>query len=173
MKRFINNFQSRRLLTHGPRPSPLRSSPFALRPSPSAFTLIEVVMAVAVVAIGLTAVLGLLPGAIQSGRNAADNTLAATLAEDAFSGMRRDVLAMPIGTWPPTWNASVATDWDAAGGNPSSAADNYFLVTLTWTQSPSMPNSGLIVTATVAWPANATANQSKSVFVTEIARYNQ
>jgi type II secretory pathway pseudopilin PulG len=136
-------------------------------------------VAIAVVAIGLTAVLGLLPGAIQSGRTAADNTLAATLAQDAFASMRRQVLA--LATTGPSWSLGPLgttpsiTYWDAAGViNTPPLPDRYFQVTRAWTPSSLMPNSMLILTATVTWPANApAASQNSSIFVTEIARYNQ
>ena len=142
--------------------------------SEGGFTLTEVVIALAVVSIGIVAVLGLLPTALQSSRNAADNTLAATIVQDTFSDMRRQVLASTV--WP-TAATTLTTYWDATGllKNPLLASDNYFLVTLTWTPSPSMPLSVLVITATVTWPAKPgmITFLNTSTFVTEIARYNQ
>lgn len=142
--------------------------------SSSAFTLIEVMVAVAVVTMGIVAVLGLIPVSLKSARDAADNTQAATLAQDAFGDSRRSVLALLV--WPVAAPLPSTTYWDAAGEtrNLVLTPDGYFQVTLTWALSPLMPNSVLIVTATVTWPANApVASQNSSVFVTEIARYNQ
>ncbi len=52
------------------------------------FSLIEVVLALAVSAIGLVAILGLLPQGLQASRDAADNTISATLVHDIFSTIR-------------------------------------------------------------------------------------
>ena len=56
--------------------------------SDSAFSLIEVVLALAVSAIGLVAILGLLPQGLQASRDAADNTISATIVHDIFSTLR-------------------------------------------------------------------------------------
>jgi len=58
------------------------------KPSAKAFSLIEVVLALAVAAIGLTAILGLLPQGLQASRDAADNTISATIVHDVFSTIR-------------------------------------------------------------------------------------
>jgi prepilin-type N-terminal cleavage/methylation domain-containing protein len=52
------------------------------------FTLVEIVLAMAVAAIGLVAVLGLIPQGLQASRDAADNTISATLVHDIFSTIR-------------------------------------------------------------------------------------
>jgi prepilin-type N-terminal cleavage/methylation domain-containing protein len=52
------------------------------------FTLVEIVLAMAVAAIGLVAVLGLSPQGLQASRDAADNTISATLVHDIFSTIR-------------------------------------------------------------------------------------
>ncbi len=56
--------------------------------SANAFSLIEVVLALAVSAIGLVAILGLLPQGLQASRDAADNTISATIVHDIFSTIR-------------------------------------------------------------------------------------
>jgi prepilin-type N-terminal cleavage/methylation domain-containing protein len=53
-----------------------------------AFSLIEVVLALAVAAIGMVAILGLLPQGLQASRDAADNTISATIVHDIFSTIR-------------------------------------------------------------------------------------
>ena len=67
----------------------MNSDPTASRKeSANAFSLIEVVLALAVSAIGLVAILGLLPQGLQASRDAADNTISATLVHDIFSTIR-------------------------------------------------------------------------------------
>jgi len=65
-----------------PHPTPLRNR------RANAFSLIEVVLALAVASIGLVAILGLLPQGLQASRDAADNTVSATLVHDIFSMIR-------------------------------------------------------------------------------------
>jgi prepilin-type N-terminal cleavage/methylation domain-containing protein len=65
-----------------PHPTPLRNR------RANAFSLIEVVLALAVSAIGLVAILGLLPQGLQASRDAADNTVSATIVHDIFSTIR-------------------------------------------------------------------------------------
>jgi hypothetical protein len=50
--------------------------------------MVEIVLALAVAAIGLVAILGLLPQGLQASRDAADNTISATLAQDIFTTIR-------------------------------------------------------------------------------------
>jgi prepilin-type N-terminal cleavage/methylation domain-containing protein len=67
----------------------MKSHPTALRKrGERAFTLVEVVLALAVSAIGLVAILGLLPQGLQASRDAADNTISATIVHDIFSTLR-------------------------------------------------------------------------------------
>ncbi|HVM62278.1 MAG TPA: prepilin-type N-terminal cleavage/methylation domain-containing protein [Verrucomicrobiae bacterium] len=54
----------------------------------SGFSLIEVVLALAVSALGLMVILGLLPHGLEASRNAADNTVSATLVHDIFATIR-------------------------------------------------------------------------------------
>jgi len=146
-------------------------SPFTRR---SAFTLVEVTLALAVMAIGLIAILGLIPQGVQSSRGAADNTIAATIVQDTFSRIRQNVMTV---TWPPTppWPSPItaSTYYDVGGTNIETAAQNqYFLVQLT-SSGGSEPNL-LVITATVTWPANSSMTAlpiNTKVFVTEIARY--
>jgi uncharacterized protein (TIGR02598 family) len=139
-----------------------------------AFTLIEVVTALAVVTLGVVAVLGLIPVSLKSARDAADNTLAATIAQDCFSQMRR--LALVTGAWPPAgWPALPHTYWyDAAGTNQVAGVspDRYFQIQVTSPSPlPSAPPNLQIIAATVTWPAKSANPPNTNVFVTEIAQY--
>ena len=145
-----------------------------------AFSLIEVVLALAVIAIGLLAVIGLFPQGLQSARDAADNTLSATIVQDLFSQLRNSTAGslsicdnpIPYGSpgypgcnhsLPVSLSGSTTTFYFDQEGfiTPS---PSYFTVTLTCTLS-SLPNLSTVA-ATVRWPPGAPA---KDVFVTEVA----
>ena len=154
MKRLIKNVMQRRCQGLVPRSR-----------TDEGFTLVEVMVAVAVVTMGIVAVLGLIPVGLKSARDAADNTQAAMIAQDAFSYTRRQALA--------AWSSlgGINEYYDAAGVNTTTSADYYFhlVTTLTTLSSPTR----VLVVSTVTWPANALspANQSSSTNITEIAQY--
>jgi uncharacterized protein (TIGR02598 family) len=136
------------------------------------FSLVEIMLALAVIAIGLVAVIGLIPQGIQASRDAADNTLAATIAHDTFNQMRQQSL-IPAGTWPPV---SQTVYYDALATNVINAVtdpqDAYFRVVVTPQLSVSV--QGLyVVTASVTWPAKPTTVSplNTNIFVTTIANY--
>jgi prepilin-type N-terminal cleavage/methylation domain-containing protein len=52
------------------------------------FSLVEVSLAIAIIAMGLLAVIGMLPHAYTSARDAADNTVAATIVQNFLSQVR-------------------------------------------------------------------------------------
>ncbi len=162
----------------------------------NAFSLIEVVLALAVAAIGLMAILGLLPQGLEASRNASDNTIAATLVHDIFSTIRTspftsvtnvNSLGFNLPTSPPcnlgTFNNStigspvVSSYFDKAGFTPTvTNADFYYKVVLTF--QPEIPLNGTwaavsMVTATVVWPALSASPINTNVFVTKVAQYNQ
>ena len=134
------------------------------------FSLIEIMLALAVIAIGLIAVVGLIPQGVQASRDAADNTLAATIAHDTFNYLRQQALQSP---WPPTLTANTWYDAAATNGTTASASANtYFQVHLA--ASASTPNM-LTVVATVTWPVKSASAvpPNTNIFVTSIANYQQ
>ena len=62
-----------------------------LRKSTSGFSLIEVVLALAVATVGLVAILGLFPQGLSSARNAVDDSFTAIIAQDTIAGRRADL----------------------------------------------------------------------------------
>src|ERR1017187_4803426 len=111
----------------------------------TAFSLVEIMLALAIMAVGLIAIIGLIPQGVKSGRDAADNTLVATIVHDTFNDLRMQALT----TFPPALPPN--TYYDAVGTNILSAAspNRYFRVHLT--SSSSQPNL-LGITASVTWP---------------------
>ncbi|HTS19674.1 MAG TPA: prepilin-type N-terminal cleavage/methylation domain-containing protein [Verrucomicrobiae bacterium] len=136
------------------------------------FSLVEIVIALAVVSLGLIAVIGLIPQGTQAGRDAADNTLAATIAHDTLNTMRLTALT----TWPPT--APPISYYDAQGTNSvnnftTDPQDAYFHIVVTPTLSATIPNL-YVVTAMITWPDKpgiTVAPPNTNIFVTTIADY--
>ncbi|MGD0016153.1 MAG: prepilin-type N-terminal cleavage/methylation domain-containing protein [Verrucomicrobiia bacterium] len=168
MKRFINNFRSRRLLASPRCDAPVRHS-LALRDE-GGFTLIEVMIAVAVVTMGIVAVLGLIPVSLKSARDAKDNTLAAIIVQDVFTIVRSRFRTYNDATLP---NIPETVYFDS-DSNPVGAAgvNSYFQVNLTYQQT--IPGLDLYrVTAVVTWPAHSLVTASTlpgNTFVTEVAK---
>ncbi len=151
------------------------------------FSLVEVMLALAIVSLGIVAILGLLPSGLQAGRDAADNTLSATIVQDIFSNLRAGsftnatvcdtcAILQNLGTYSNAGNP-VVDYYDYAGFSTNQAAA-YYRVVLTYTPQPMQvfpPQSPSLtrVTATVFWPAQSKKIVGSSVFVTQIARYDR
>jgi uncharacterized protein (TIGR02598 family) len=135
------------------------------------FTLVEVMLALAIVSIGLIAILGLLPTGLRSARDAADNTLSATIIQDVFSNIRSQPFgSVDLGNGPLNLNVtgSQILFYDSSGGQTNLAAAYYRVVVSFQAQ----PVPGLsFVQASVLWPA-VSANPVTNVFTTYVAQYN-
>lgn len=146
------------------------------------FSLVEVMIALAVIAVGLIAIVGLIPQGIQSSRSAADNTLVATIVHDVFDAVRSQPFAnvdlsnrFALGFVPLTYDLTLPSSqsgtayFDASGfSTTATSADRYYVITLNF-QSV---NTGLsLITATVSWPAKSATPINSSAFVTQIANY--
>jgi type IV pilus modification protein PilV len=145
------------------------------------FSLIEIVIALAVISIGLIAVVGLIPQGLQASRDAADNTLAATIVQDMFNGLRAGPYNNALVSYTPTAQYQDLRSLPLSGLVFSNAYDQAGFTTNTWAgafyklvllyqpQSPALT----VVTATMVWPAQSTSPVSTNVFVTTIANYQQ
>ncbi|MGD0650814.1 MAG: hypothetical protein ABSA97_06705 [Verrucomicrobiia bacterium] len=155
----------------------------------AAFSLIEVALAVAVIAIGLLAVIGLFPQGLQSARDAADNTLSATIVQNLFGQLRNGDFTINICTDPSDLgypihcaspvplNLSIPNPtgilfyFDQEGLLTNGPA--YYRVNLQWSQALSGNSDLMFVRATVVWPAYlSSAPINTNIFITEVARYN-
>ena len=144
-----------------------------------AFTLVEVMIAVAVVTMGIVAVLGLIPVSLKSARDAADNTLAATIVQDIFTGVRSTFKTYEL---PPqdlsTFGSSYIQPslyFDITGNQTNAPGpDSYFQIDLTYERQYNLPTL-YRATAVVTWPAHAggvtPSSLPGSTFVTEVARF--
>ena len=146
-----------------------------LRRSNSAFTLIEVMLAISIAAIGIIAILGLLPGAIQSGRDAADNTLSATIAQDIFSNIRSQPLSavdFGDGSGPihNVTNSGTLTFYYDSTGNPTNVGAAYYKILFSSQQQATLPLWNLQVA--IIWPALAKI-ATTNTFISNLTSYDQ
>ena len=152
-----------------------------------AFSLIEVVLAVAITALGLLAILGLLPQGLVASRNAADNTISATLAHDTFNAIRTnsfssvDLRDLGFTQPAPTLNLNIFNNvgsiplavsayFDKAGFSFPAFQDRYYRVNLTF--QPQTPLALSTVTATIVWPALSAAPANTNIFYTQVAAHD-
>jgi uncharacterized protein (TIGR02598 family) len=163
------------------------------------FSLVEVAVATAVIAIGLLVVIGLFPQGLQSARNAADNTLSATIAQTTFNLIRTSPFnqvysCSNCASVPPSpphdlrsysgvdiiyFNQQGVEIPSVPASLVSTAA--YYLVTVSYSPPPLLtaPWPVSVLQATVFWPAyqsgiptNTISTINANVFVTYVAWYD-
>jgi len=149
------------------------------------FSLLEVVIALGVIAVGIVGVLAVFPTALQTGHSAQDETRAAHIAQSVFgslvAGATSQFNAVPL---PPT--PSIDLTASSSPTSPTLYADNdgnlipnstnsaYAIFIYTNNAVPGFtdPASANLVSVRVAWPANAPpANQTFRDYVRIISRY--
>ena len=165
-------------------------------PAPSrqlAFSLVEVVLALGVIAVGVIAILGVFPTALQTGHSAQDETRAPHIAQSVFGSLVAEARTSTgnlntAATIPPT-TTSVDLTLSTSSPSPSptpyafyanndgqltnSASDATYAVTIfTNSTPPGFTSSGNAnqVTVRVAWPASA-ANQTFRDYVQIVSKY--
>ena len=165
----------------------------------AAFSLVEVVIALGIITVGVTAVLALFPTALQSGHSAQDETRAAHIAQSIFgslvAGASSRFNAAPIvfsspspAPTPLSINLTVSSsptrptvcvdnDGNLAPASPTDpACPNYAYAIYIFTNNSvpgfTDPASANEVTVRVAWPANApAANQTFRDYVRIVSKY--
>ena len=111
------------------RKPPLRTPHSAFRTRQSAFTLIEILLAIGILALGITAVLFMFTVGVQSHRRARDRTRAAMLADTVINQVSADLVGQELPDY-------YGTDGD---GNPQLVdATTSRRSRTAWTSSPSM-----------------------------------
>ena len=165
-------------------------------PGKQAFSLVEVAIALAVLAVGLLAIMGLFPQGLQASRDAADNTIAATIVQDLFSRIRSQPFntaftictdqyppgdpnypgCKPSGIIPPLSPNSVNTltfDQDGFITNTTTANPQYrayYRAVVYW----GAPVGGVLpITVQICWPALTATPVNTNTFFTEIAQYDK
>ena len=147
------------------------------------FSLVEIMVALVVIAVGLIAIVGLIPQGIQSSRSAGDNTLVATIVHDIFNTARSQPFThVSLSTFGSAFAGPYALQnsysfqiyFDSSGLTPpATTADNYYRVTLNFVPQGSLQLS--LVTATVQWPVKSATVPATplntQVFFTQIDQY--
>jgi uncharacterized protein (TIGR02598 family) len=156
-----------------------------------AFSLVEVVLALGVIAIVITTILGLVPVALRTGHSAQDETRGAEIAQTIFGSLVAQApsqfnnIQLPLSgntTLSPaidlTSSFSPTTPTLYAGNDGQlmqlQSADAAYAITIFTKNSPPGFDSGANqVTVRLAWPANAptAANQTIRDFVRIISKY--
>jgi Tfp pilus assembly protein PilV len=152
------------------------------------FSLAEVVIALGVITVGIVAVLGVFPAALQTGHSAQDETRAAHIAQSVFGGLVAQAPSQFSGvqfllsdgvTRSPSINLTTSSSYTLYGGNDgqltNSAANATYAITIYTNNSVqgfTDPASANEVTVRVAWPASApVANQTFRDYVRIISKY--
>jgi len=147
--------------------------------------LLEVVIALGVIAVGIVGVLAVFPTALQTGHSAQDETRAAHIAQSVFgslvAGATSQFNAVPLPPTPPinltaSSSPTSPTLYADNDGNliPNSTNSAYAIFIYTNNAVPGFtdPASANLVTVRVAWPANApAANQTFRDYVRIISKY--
>jgi len=151
------------------------------------FSLVEVVIALGIITVGVTAVLALFPTALQTGHSAQDETRAAHIAQSVFgslvAGARSQFNNVRL---PPTPVVIDLTAPPSSSTSPILYADNdgnllqgatnaaYAIYIYTNISVPGFtdPGTANLVTVRVGWPANApAANQTFRDYVRIVSKY--
>ncbi len=140
------------------------------------FSLVEVVLALAVVAVGLITIIGLFPQGLSSARRAMDDSLSAMVAQDVIA--ERRILIQNGGATignttaePPRWYAAEGTNLLGAASSANAMYKCEIVATLI---NPNLEETQVCI----YWPWYSTATTTKTpppantnIFVTRIARY--
>lgn len=148
-------------------------------PSPTGgFTLVEVTIALAVVMIGLMAVLNMVANGLRSSRSAAENCVPAMIAQDVFNQIRTEYktyggLSFP--TLPATPMPNLETFYSNIDGTPTNAAGAYYRTDVSYIDMPGVPATArpniVRVLVEVYWPSAASPNYpNTNVFVSQVAK---
>ena len=153
----------------------------------SAFSLVEVVLALGVISFAIVAILGVLPVGLQTGHSAQDETRAAQIAQailasiasqapNQFDNVQVQLNDNQNSTVPfhlsATETVTLYGDNDGKLVPGPTAAAYKVVVTTNSTPTNFDPGYASQVTVRVIWPANAsTANQTFRDFIRIIAKY--
>ena len=165
-----------------------RAIVYGRRTRTRSFSLAEVVIALGVVTVGIVAVLGVFPAALQTGHSAQDETRAAHIALSVFGSLVAQApsqfsnvqMRLSDGvTLSPSINLTTTSSYSLYGGNDgqliNSATNATYAITIYTNNSvPGFtdPASANEVTVRLAWPANApAANRTFRDYVRIISKY--
>jgi uncharacterized protein (TIGR02598 family) len=130
----------------------------------SAFSLVELTLAIGIAAFCLIAVFGLMPIGVQTNRNATSQTAATAILSDVVADLRGTPKTSNTSSqFGITFGTAKTLYFDGAGQFTTSlSADSRYQLDISWTTS--MPTGPRYADVKATWPAAATsANASGSV----------
>ena len=153
----------------------MKSSAHKRLAAPQAFSLIEVVLALAVATVGVVAIIGLFPQGLTSARNAIDDSLVSMIVQDTVAARRVD-----IQTGSNTVGIATAanTRWFAADGKETNSALAAMFKCEVFASKPYTGMNLELTQVRVLWPWYNTSTTTKTpppantnIFMTEIVKY--
>jgi len=155
--------------------TPLSSKTFH---ATSAFSLIEVVLALSIVAVGLITIMGLFPQGLNSAKSAADDSLCAMVAQDTIAERRIDLQkgssSVGAASIPPRWFTSSGQEIFVPPDIPTNAMFKCQIAALPFPGYPNLEQTQI----QILWPWYNASPSTKTpsppntnTFVTEIAKY--
>ena len=150
------------------------------------FSLLEVVIALGVMAVGIVGILAVFPTALQTGHSAQDETRAAHIAQSVFGSLVAGAPSRFSAVLLPPTSVTIDLTASSSPTSPTLYADNdgkliptaataayaIFIYTNNSVRGFTDPASANLVTVRVAWPANApAANQTLRDYVRIVSKY--
>ena len=141
---------------------PIRALLVSPRTDRAGFTLVEVVLALAIVATAFIAVLGLLPAGLSQSRQAADSTVVAAIFEDLHNRLQGQRLQTGTASFSPAYfdDHGLLIPPDAG---PSEQARRLYRADVrigAWKDKPAGTSGLRPVTLELSWPVNPTTGQA-------------
>jgi uncharacterized protein (TIGR02598 family) len=139
------------------------------------FTLVEVTLALAVVLIGLMAVLGMVANGLKSSRSAAENCVPAMIANDIFNQCRGPYRSYVNATDLSTFRQQETRVYDINGVAVGNASPNRYYDTTIYYENvagvPAAQNQYVArLRVQVCWPALSTPCPNTNTFITQVAK---
>ncbi len=144
-----------------------------LRSSAAGFTLVEVTIALAVVLIGLLAVLGMVANGLRSSRSATENCVPAMIAQDILNQIKATYTSYAAGQPLTTKPNPETLHYDIEGAPTNVPA--YYQTVISYTTVPGLPASAnpniTRVIIEVYWPTAAAPNfPNTNVFISQVTK---
>jgi uncharacterized protein (TIGR02598 family) len=139
----------------------------------AAFTLVEIILVVAVMATALVAIIGLLPVGMDAARQAANQTVIALIYEDVHNRLQSQPLVPGTASFSPVYfddrgvlvspGTGATSNSGTNSANSSSFTNAYYRADVTigsWNAQPANTSGLLPVTIALSWPVNNSTGQA-------------
>ncbi len=128
----------------------------------SAFTLTEIVLALAIIATVMVAVIGILPVGMDSSRQAASQTAVALILEDLHNRLRKEPLQQGTASFSPAYFDvhGVFINPNASQTEQTARLYRADVEIANWQNPPANTSGLLIATIRLSWPVNAASGEA-------------